>query len=86
LYIQPRFKKGYIEFNSDPNLPFPAGGTMQISYDFQVNDEDDSVVVDYDSNQEIRFDLTVRRFPGGSRTPPLTVSVNDVIAVRNFAR
>jgi len=86
LYIQPRFKKGYLEFNSDPNLPFPAGGTMQISYDFQVNDEDDAVVADYDSNQEIRFDLTVRRFPGGSRTPPLTVSVNDVIAVRNFAR
>lgn len=85
-YIQPRYKKGYLEFNSDPNLPFPAGGTMQISYDFQVNDDDDAVVVDYDSNQQIRFDLTVRRFPGGNRTPPLTVSVNDVIAVRNFAR
>jgi hypothetical protein len=84
-YIEPRFKKGYIEFNSDPNLPLPAG-VIQISFDFQTNLDSDAVVVDYDSNQQIRFDLTVRRFPGATRTPPLTVSVADVIAVRNFAR
>jgi prepilin-type N-terminal cleavage/methylation domain-containing protein len=84
-FIQPRYKKGYIEFNSDPNLPLPDG-RIQVSFDFQVNLDSDSVVVDYDSNQQIRFDLTVRRFPGASRTPPLTVSVSDVIAVRNFAR
>lgn len=84
-FIEPRFKKGYVEFNSDPNLPMPSG-PIQISFDFQVNLDSDAVVVDYDSNQEIRFDLTVRRFPGATRTPPLTVSVQDVIAVRNFAR
>jgi hypothetical protein len=84
-FIQPRYKKGYFEFNSDPNLPLPQG-QVQISFDFQVNLDDDAVVVDYDSNQQIRFDLTVRRFPGATRTPPLTVSVSDVIAVRNFAR
>jgi hypothetical protein len=84
-FIQPRYKKGYFEFNSDPNLPLPQG-QMQLSFDFQVNIDDDAVVVDYDSNQQIRFDLTVRRFPGGTRTPPLTVTVGDVVAVRNFAR
>jgi prepilin-type N-terminal cleavage/methylation domain-containing protein len=84
-YIEPRFKKGYVEFNSDPNLPLPTG-VIQISFDFQTNLDSDAVVVDYDSNQQIRFDLTVRRFPGATRTPPLTVSVADVIAVRNFAR
>lgn len=84
-YIEPRFKKGYVEFNSDPNLPLPAG-VIQVSFDFQVNLDSDAVVVDYDSNQQIRFDLTIRRFPGATRTPPLTVSVGDVIAVRNFAR
>ncbi|MDQ2986674.1 MAG: prepilin-type N-terminal cleavage/methylation domain-containing protein [Armatimonadota bacterium] len=84
-FIQPRYKKGYIELNSDLNLPLPQG-QMQISFDFQVNLDSDAVVVDYDSNQQIRFDLTVRRFPGGTRTPPLTVSVSDVVAVRNFAR
>jgi hypothetical protein len=66
-------------------LPLPTG-VIQISYDFQTNLDSDAVVVDYDSNQQIRFDLTVRRFPGATRTPPLTVSVADVIAVRNFAR
>lgn len=84
-FIQPRYKKGYIELNSDLNLPLPQG-RMQISFDFQVNLDNDAVVVDYDSNQQIRFDLTIRRFPGGTRTPPLTVSVSDVVAVRNFAR
>jgi hypothetical protein len=84
-FIEPRFKKGYVEFISDPNLPLPTG-VIQISFNFQVNLDSDAVVVDYDSNQQIRFDLTVRRFPGATRTPPLTVSVSDVIAVRNFAR
>jgi prepilin-type N-terminal cleavage/methylation domain-containing protein len=84
-FIEPRFKKGYVEFISDPNLPLP-NGVLQISYDFQTNLDSDAVVVDYDSNEQIRFDLTVRRFPGATRTPPLTVSVSDVIAVRNFAR
>ena len=84
-FIQPRYKKGYVEFNSDPNLPLPSG-EIQISFDFQVNLDTDAVVVDYDSNQQIRFDLTIRRFPGATRTPPLMVSVSDVIAVRNFAR
>jgi hypothetical protein len=84
-FIEPRFKKGYVEFNSDPNLPLPSG-VMQIAFDFQTNLDSDAIVVDYDSNQQIRFDLTVRRFPGATRTPPLQVTVSDVIAVRNFAR
>lgn len=85
LYIQPRFKKGYVEFNSDPNLPMPSG-PVQISFDFQVNRDNDAVVVDYDSNQQIRLDLTIRRFPGATRTPPPSASISDEIAVRNFAR
>ncbi len=35
-YIQPRFKKGYVEFDSDPNLVLPAGN-ITIQYDFQLN-------------------------------------------------
>jgi prepilin-type N-terminal cleavage/methylation domain-containing protein len=32
--IQPRYKKGYLKFNSDPNSPLPIG-PIQVSYRFQ---------------------------------------------------
>lgn len=85
-YIQPRFKKGYIEFHSDPTLPLPEPGNIQITFDFQVNEPADAVVVDYDTNQQIRVEVTIRRFSGGTNPAPQTVTVTDVVAVRNFAR
>ncbi|MGI8922653.1 MAG: type II secretion system protein [Fimbriimonadales bacterium] len=84
-FIEPRFKKGYVEFHSDPTLVLPPGNIV-MPFDFQVNQPADAVVVDYDSNQQIRVDLTIRRFSGGYTVAPQTVTVSDVVAIRNFAR
>jgi hypothetical protein len=84
-YIEPRFKRGYIEFYSDPTLILPTGNIV-VEFDFQVNSPTDAVVVDYDTNQEIRVNLTVRRYSGGYTVAPQTVTVTDVVAIRNFAR
>jgi prepilin-type N-terminal cleavage/methylation domain-containing protein len=84
-FIEPRFKKGYIEFYSDSTLPLPLGN-IEVSFDFQVNEPGDSVVVDYDSSQRMRVELTIRRFSNGFNVTPQTVTVTDIVAVRNFAK
>lgn len=86
-YILPQFQKGYVEFNSDPNVPLPAGGNISVSYLFQMNEIADSVTVDYDSAQQMQIEVVVRRFPGsGGDIRPIAVTVKEVVSVRNFVR
>ncbi|MBL1149749.1 MAG: type II secretion system protein [Armatimonadetes bacterium] len=84
-YIQPRFKKGYVEFNSDPNVPLPDGN-ITISFDFQLNESGDSIAVDYDSLQQIRVELTILRYAGAAGAQPQSALVKDVVTVRNFQK
>jgi prepilin-type N-terminal cleavage/methylation domain-containing protein len=85
-FIEPRFKKGYIEFHSDPTLALPVPGNIDIAFDFQLNEPRDAVVVDYDSNQQLKVEVTIRRYYGGYTAAPQTVTIADVVAIRNFAR
>lgn len=64
--IQPRFKKGYIRFNSDPNSPLPLG-QIQVAYRFQFNGSETSVA---DPNN-----------PGSTMPVPAGVQASDVVAV-----
>ena len=85
-YIQPRYKKGYLEFNSDPALAFPLNGNFVITYAFQLNRPTDTMNVDYDSSQQISVELTLRRYPGERETKAQAVTVKDIVAVRNYLR
>jgi len=94
--VQPRFKKGYVKFNSDPNVPLPIG-QIQIAYRFQFNgtqkglaagvSTNDVFAVDYDTRQLISVLLTIRNYPQTTNIPnPQTVTVKATATVRNVIR
>lgn len=83
--IQPRYKAGYIQFNSDPNVPLPTGN-ITVRYRFQFTGPGDTVAVDYDTRQIIEILLTVRNYPQSSVPNPQTVTVRGMASVRNFLR
>jgi len=83
--IQPRFKAGYIQLNSDSNDPIPTG-TFQIFYKFQFTHPNDAFAVDYDSRQVMSINLTIRSFPQSSFPNATGVSVKTSATVRNFIK
>ncbi|MDR3690290.1 MAG: type II secretion system protein [Fimbriimonas sp.] len=94
--IQPRYKKGYIKFNSDPTAPLPIG-QIQVSYKFQFNGtqtgtaivgaKSDVFAVDYDTRQLMSVLLTIRNYPQTTNTPnPQTVTLKATAAVKNYIR
>ena len=94
--IQPRYKKGYIKFNSDPNNPLPIG-QIQVSYRFQFNGtqtgsaifgaKSDVFAVDYDTRELMSVLVTIRNYPQTTNIPnPQTVSLKATAAVRNYLR
>ncbi len=94
--IQPRFKKGYIQFNSSPSDPLPIG-PVQVSYRFQFNgsqtgtavvgSKSDVFAVDYDTRQLMSVLLTIRNYPQTTNIPnPQTVTLKATAAIRNYLR
>jgi prepilin-type N-terminal cleavage/methylation domain-containing protein len=92
--IQPRFKAGYIQLNSDPNAPIPDGppgspagsGEFQVFYKFQFTHPNDAFAVDYDSRQVMSINLTIRTYPQSSYPNAQSISVKTSATVRNFIR
>lgn len=85
-YIEPRFRRGYVEFNSDPSLPLSPNGNVTVAFEFQLNAPGDVMTVDYDSGQRLQIGMTVRRFPGSAGVNAQAVTVKEVVSVRNFIR
>ncbi len=83
--IQPRFKAGYIQLNSDPNAPIPTG-QFQVFYRFQFTHPNDAFAVDYDSRQVLSINLTIRTYPQSSFPNAQSVSLKTTATVRNFIR
>lgn len=98
--FQARFKVGYIQLNSDPNVPLPAGN-FRVYYRFQftggrsagsianINNggaNQDSFAVDYDTRQLMSVLLTVRNYPQSNLPNPQTVTLSATAKVRNFLR
>jgi len=100
--LQPRYKAGYLQLCSDPNIPLPPGN-IQVSYRFQISGKltgalasqlalnnlstVDSFSVDYDSRQLIDVLVTVRNFPQTQLNPnPQTVTLKSTASVRNYQR
>lgn len=88
--IQPRYKAGYIQFNSDPNLPLPGsvggGAPITVSYRFQFNQPGDSVSVDYDTRTTMDVLLTIRNFPTSTMQTPAMITVKGSAPIRNLSR
>jgi prepilin-type N-terminal cleavage/methylation domain-containing protein len=95
--IQPRYKKGYIKFDSDPSVPMPIG-QIQVDYRFQFNgtqtsnvaasvNASDVFAVDYDTRQQISVLLTIHNYPQTTNIPnPQSVTVKATATVRNVIR
>jgi prepilin-type N-terminal cleavage/methylation domain-containing protein len=85
--IQPRFKAGYIQLNSDPNVPLPGGtGNITVSYRFQFNGSKDIFTADYDSRQLMGINLTIRNYPQSTNPNPQMVTLKGAATVRNVLR
>ncbi len=83
--IQPRYKAGYLQLNSDPNVPLPTGN-IRVTYRFQFTAPGDSVTVDYDSRRIVEILLTMRNFPQTAEPNPQSVTLRATATVRNFLR
>jgi prepilin-type N-terminal cleavage/methylation domain-containing protein len=98
--FQPRFKVGYVQFNSDPNVPLPDG-SVRVYYRFQFTGgissgsaagilaggaRQDAVAVDYDTRQLMSVLLTIRNYPQSNIPNPQTVTLSATAKVRNYLR
>ncbi len=87
--IQPRYKAGYIQFNSDPNVPLPntlASGNITVSYRFQFTGVGDTFAVDYDTRELIDILLTIRNYTQSNLPNPQTITLKATPKVRNVIR
>ncbi len=100
--FQPRFKAGYVQLNSDPNVPLPVGN-IRVYYRFQfsggrsagsssgidasqISARQDSVAVDYDTRQLMSILLTIRNYPQANIPNPQSVTLTATAKVRNYLR
>jgi prepilin-type N-terminal cleavage/methylation domain-containing protein len=92
--IQPQFKVGYVQLNSDPNTPIPTG-PIRISYRFQFTGaqpkgaagaESDILAVDYDSRELMSILLTIRNYPQSNQPNAQNVTLKATAKVRNYIR
>lgn len=84
--IQPRYKAGYIQFNSNPNVPMPGNQPVYVSYRFQFNQPGVAVSVDYDTRTQIEVLLTIRNYPQSSIPTPAMITVKGSAPIRNLSR
>jgi prepilin-type N-terminal cleavage/methylation domain-containing protein len=92
--VQPRFKAGYIQFNSDPNVPLPEDdpgtpvneGNISVFYRFQMTRDGDAVAVDYDTSQLMQVLLTIKNYPQTTLPNSQAVTLKATATVRNVLR
>ena len=95
--FQPRFKAGYVQLCSNPEVPIPAvmripgtlndvPGRIRVAYKFQFTAPDDVVRVEYDTRQLMQVIMTIRNYPQSDIPFPQTVTMKATANVRNFIR
>ena len=83
--IQARYKAGYLQLESDPNLPLPTGPIM-VKYRFQFNGPSDTFAVDLDTREVMQILLTVKNYPQSSAPNAQTVTLKATATLRNALR
>lgn len=95
--FQPRFKAGYIQLCSNPEVPIPAvmripgttndvPGRIRVAYKFEFTTPNDVVRVAYDTRQLMQVIMTIRNYPQSDVPFPQTVTMKATANVRNFIR
>jgi len=95
--IQPQYRAGYLQLNSNPNQPIP-NGNIQVAYRFQFTGartgsalasgglRSDAFAVDYDSRELMSILLTIRAYPQSNAPNPQNVTLKASAKVRNYIR
>jgi len=95
--VQPQYKAGYLQLNSDPNSPLPPG-EIRVSYRFQFTKtrtgtsaqlaglKTDVFAVDYDSRELMTILVSIRNYPQSNLPNAQTVSLQTTAKVRNYIR
>lgn len=89
--FQARYKAGYVQLNSDPNIPLPINsgtgtGVFRVYYRVQFTQPKDAFAVEYDSRQLLSVLLTVKNFPQQGYSTSQNVTIPVTAKVRNFLR
>lgn len=95
--IEPRYKAGYVQLCSNPEVPIPAvmrlqgtttdvPGRIRVAYKFQFTTPDDVVRTEYDTRQLMQVIMTIRNYPQADIPFPQTVTMKATANVRNFIR
>ena len=95
--IEPRYKAGYIQLCSNPEVPIPAvmifsgtstvvPGRIRVAYKFQFTTPDDVVRAEYDTRQLMQVIMTIRNYPQSDLPYAQTVTMKATANVRNFIR
>jgi prepilin-type N-terminal cleavage/methylation domain-containing protein len=92
--IQPRFKAGYLQLCSDPNVPVPqspvdANGKpipLTIRYRFQFNGPSDTFAVDYDTREVMQVLLTIKNYPQSNVPNAQLITLKSTATLRNALR
>ena len=83
--VQARYKAGYLQLCSDPNVPIPDGRII-VKYRFQFNGPSDSFVVDHDTREVMQILLTIKNYPQSSVPNAQTVTLKSTATLRNALR
>ena len=83
--IQSKFKAGYMQFCSDPNIPLPVG-SLTVKYRFQFNGPNDTFDVDYDTREEMQILLTIKNYPQSNAPNAQTITLKSTATLRNALR
>ncbi|MFQ3610171.1 MAG: hypothetical protein SNJ72_01625, partial [Fimbriimonadales bacterium] len=79
----PSLLRGYIEFQSDPNLPLPPERPILIRFHYQFNQSGDVFVVDYQTRRLMELRVGARAF-GADR--PVNFSLNTQLELPNLVQ
>lgn len=83
--IQARYKVGYLQLNSDPNTPIPAG-QIRVRYRFQLNAPNDTFAVDFDTRELMQVLLTIKNYPQSNSPTAQSVTLKSTATLRNVVR
>lgn len=99
--VQPRYRAGYIQLCSNPEVPIPASmkvrgaapgtfadvpGRIRVAYQFQFTNQSDTVRIEYDTRQLVQILVTIRNYPQSNVPNPQTVTMKATANVKNFIR
>ena len=83
--VQARYKAGYLQLCSNPNVPVPQGA-VTVKYRFQLNGPGDTFAVDLDTREVMQILLTIKNYPQSNAPNAQTITLKSTATLRNALR